>query len=511
MASVRHDRVELIRRRRPVLTRLVNRGRAGQGALRPSLRAPRWLIAAVVVGDTFAVAVALAASQVIWRTLQFPDVLLGPSGAALAWPVLLAARGSYTQTGLTARNQGKRLVGTAVLLVALFALVAAVLERTVPLSTVIVVAPLVVMISSAARRAAGWRLRQIRRRGIAVRRVLAVGAGEAISELVDQLARVTDHPMVVVGACTEGGTLTEDIPSAGMLGRAFDARRAAAGQTGDSAVDLVLTAAREFDADTVCVVGGSTFSGDRLKTLSWALHDNRVDLVTAPGLVDVASHRIEFDRAGVVTLLHVRAVPRTGLRRFGKAVFDRVVAALLLAVLAFPMIVLGGAIRLTSPGPALFRQARLGRDAQPFTMFKFRTMVVDAEARQDELLTANEHDGLMFKLQNDPRVTRLGRLLRRSSLDELPQLINVLRGEMSLVGPRPPLPGEVAQYTSAHYRRLLVRPGMTGLWQVSGRSTLNWDETVRLDLRYIDNWTLGTDIRMLWRTVSAVLKGTGAY
>lgn len=507
MTFVGHDQV--VAGREPALARVVTRVRSRRADAR-SLRTPLWLVVAVVVGDTFAVAMALAASHVIWPTLEFPEVLFGPAGAALAWPALLAARSCYTSVGLTARNNGKPLVGTAVLLVAIFALVAAVLERTVPLSTVVVIAPLVVVISLATRRAVLWRLRQIRRAGIAVRRVLAVGSGEAISELVDQLARVTDHPMIVVGACAEGGTLAADIPSAGAIDVHGGMTAADAGST-DSAVETVLAGVRHFGADTVCVVSSSVFSGDRLRELSWSLCDNDVDLITAPGLVDVASHRIDFDRAGVVTLLHVRSVPRKGFRRFGKALFDRVTAAVLLLVLAIPMLAVAACIRLTSPGPALFRQTRLGRDGRPFTMFKFRTMVVDAEAHREALLSANENDGLMFKMRNDPRVTAVGRLLRRTSLDELPQLINVLRGDMSLVGPRPPLPDEVSQYTAVHHRRLLVRPGITGLWQVSGRSTLNWDETVRLDLRYIDNWTLGTDIRMLWRTVSAVVRGTGAY
>jgi lipopolysaccharide/colanic/teichoic acid biosynthesis glycosyltransferase len=169
------------------------------------------------------------------------------------------------------------------------------------------------------------------------------------------------------------------------------------------------------------------------------------------------------------------------------------------------------AIRRTSTGPALYRQTRIGLGGRPFTMFKFRTMVANADALRGDLLDANENDGMMFKLRDDPRVTRIGRLLRRTSLDELPQLINVMLGQMSLVGPRPPLPCEVEDYGALEHRRLLVRPGMTGLWQVSGRSSLTWDETLRLDLRYIDNWTFGTDLRMLWRTVNVVIRGTGAY
>jgi exopolysaccharide biosynthesis polyprenyl glycosylphosphotransferase len=314
--------------------------------------------------------------------------------------------------------------------------------------------------------------------------------------------------MIVVGACTEGGALAEDIPVAGEIG--IDPG-SDAGLRGGPEVETVLDAVKRLEADAVCVVNTSVFAGDRLRALSWALLDRGIDLVTAPGLVDMASHRVEFDRAGIVTLLHLRSVPGGGPRRLAKAVFDRIAAALALVVLALPMLAIGAAIRATSSGPALYRQTRVGKAGRRFTMFKFRTMVVDADDLRNDLLGANENDGMMFKLRNDPRVTRIGKFLRRSSLDELPQLINVLLGHMSLVGPRPPLPDEVADYRALERRRLLVRPGMTGLWQVSGRSTLTWDETLRLDLRYVDNWTFGTDIRLLWQTVSVVVKGTGAY
>jgi len=475
---------------------------------RSRVRVPRWLVAAVVVGDTVAVLVALAASQFIFPTRHAPEVLFGPSGAALAWPVLLAARGCYTRAGMAA-SDGQQQIGRAVIaLVALFAVVSAVLEQNVAMTTVVVVAPLLFAISIGARRGVARRLRRLRRAGIAVRRVVAVGAGEAITELVDQLARVTDHPMVVVGACTEGGALAEDIP---VVGEVRIEPSDAESLRGGPAVDTVLDAAQRLEADTVCVVGASVFASDRLRALSWALRDRGVDLVTAPGLVDIASHRVKFDRAGIVTLLHLRSVPSGGPRRLAKVVVDRVVAATALVVLAAPMFAIGVAIRATSSGPALYRHTRIGIAGRPFTMFKFRTMVTNADDLRSDLLGANENDGMMFKLRNDPRVTRIGQLLRRSSLDELPQLINVVLGQMSLVGPRPPLPDEVAGYGALEHRRLLVRPGMTGLWQVSGRSTLNWDETLRLDLRYVDNWTFATDLRMLWRTVSVVVRGTGAY
>jgi exopolysaccharide biosynthesis polyprenyl glycosylphosphotransferase len=208
-------------------------------------------------------------------------------------------------------------------------------------------------------------------------------------------------------------------------------------------------------------------------------------------------------------LLHVEQPRFSGGRRIVKATFDRVVALTAIVLLAPVLIGIALAIRITTRGPALFRQQRIGRDGTPFTMYKFRSMVIDAEDLRDQL--DSERDGPMFKVRADPRVTGVGRWLRRYSLDELPQLFNVLNGSMSLVGPRPPLPGEVATYDGDVHRRLLVRPGVTGLWQVSGRADLSWDESVRLDLRYVDNWSLAADLLILWKTGRAVLQGSGAY
>ena len=168
-------------------------------------------------------------------------------------------------------------------------------------------------------------------------------------------------------------------------------------------------------------------------------------------------------------------------------------------------------VRMTSAGPAIFRQERVGRFGEPFQLYKFRTMVVDAELKKAALASQNDGNGLLFKVRSDPRVTRTGAWLRRWSLDELPQLLNVLKGDMSLVGPRPPLPDEVARYTDYVRRRLVVKPGITGLWQVSGRSDLPWEEAVRLDLRYVENWSLSLDLVILLRTLTAVCRGAGAY
>jgi lipopolysaccharide/colanic/teichoic acid biosynthesis glycosyltransferase len=175
------------------------------------------------------------------------------------------------------------------------------------------------------------------------------------------------------------------------------------------------------------------------------------------------------------------------------------------------LLAVAAAIKLTSPGPVLFHQERVGVNGQSFTMLKFRSMVVGADRNLESLRAENISDGVLFKMREDPRVTRVGRVLRRLSIDELPQLLNVLGGSMSLVGPRPPLPAEVARYDAPVHRRLLVKPGLTGLWQVSGRSDLPWDEAVRLDLRYVENWSLTMDLLILAKTVRAVLGSSGAY
>jgi lipopolysaccharide/colanic/teichoic acid biosynthesis glycosyltransferase len=175
------------------------------------------------------------------------------------------------------------------------------------------------------------------------------------------------------------------------------------------------------------------------------------------------------------------------------------------------MLAIAVAVKLSDKGPALFTQTRVGKDGRQFKIYKFRTMVVNAESLLSEIRDKNENDGVIFKIRQDPRITAIGAKLRKSSLDELPQLINVLRGDMSLVGPRPALPQEAAQYADHVRRRLVVKPGLTGMWQVNGRSELSWEETVRLDLRYVENWSFALDLQILWKTFSVIFRGAGAY
>ena len=340
-------------------------------------------------------------------------------------------------------------------------------------------------------------------RGRFLRRVVVVGYHRAVQDLVQQLRRERYHGMEVVGACLpepisarEGGHLLVrtqvDVPVFGLFHE-------------------VASAVKRADADTVIVLSCPEFDGTALRRLAWQLERAEVDLVVASALLDIGVDRTSIRLVDGLPMLQVGHARLRGARRALKAVFDFVMAGLGLLVLLPFLAVVAAVIRLNSPGPALFRQVRVGRDGREFRIYKFRTMYLDAEERLAELADQNEHDGLLFKMRNDPRVTRVGAFLRRYSIDELPQLINVLRGEMSLVGPRPPLPSEVALYPLDMRRRLAVRPGLTGLWQVSGRADLPWEEVVRLDVRYVESWSLSLDLVILLRTVTAVLRSAGAY
>lgn len=274
--------------------------------------------------------------------------------------------------------------------------------------------------------------------------------------------------------------------------------------------DSVLAAARTCGAHRVAVLSGG-IDAQKLRWISWQLEGTDTDLVVSPGLTEVGGRRLHIQRVAGLPLLHIDEPEFSGFRRMVKGAFDRVMAGLALIVLSPVLIGIALAVRLAGPGPVLFTQTRIGRNGRTFRMIKFRSMCLDAESRRAALIEHNESAGPLFKIRTDPRVTAVGRVLRRFSLDELPQLFNVITGSMSLVGPRPPLAEEVAQYRDDARRRLLVKPGLTGLWQISGRSDLSWDESVRLDLRYVENWSLALDMVVLWKTARAVVGAHGAY
>jgi len=347
----------------------------------------------------------------------------------------------------------------------------------------------------------GWMLRYVGRRilhrrrfdGRCQMRTLLVGDPLTVKRLQAQLEREPYHGYEVVGVC---------LP-------AFERRDMAGIPTVLGAIADIPQVVVEKGIDAV-VVGAGQLLGDSLRRLSWAIGRTRAELVVAPGIEDVLEPRLRVRPTAGLSLLHVQtANPR--IRLAAKSVLDRILAGVLLLIATPLLAVAAIAIRLDDHGPAFFRQTRIGEGGAPFTMWKLRSMYIDAEERRLALLAETDRDGLMFKMRRDPLITRVGRTLRRLSLDELPQLLNVVKGEMSLVGPRPPLPSEVESYHDAVTRRLLVRPGVTSLWQVSGRADLSWEESIHLDLRYVDNWSFAMDAQILWRTARAVFGGKGAY
>jgi exopolysaccharide biosynthesis polyprenyl glycosylphosphotransferase len=264
-------------------------------------------------------------------------------------------------------------------------------------------------------------------------------------------------------------------------------------------------------ADTVAVTSSGVLGREGLRQLAWQLEGSDIGLLLTPELTDVAGPRINVRPLGALSLLQVTEPKFSGASRILKGATDRVVAALALFLLSPLLLIVAILVKLDSRGPVFFRQTRVGISGAPFSLVKFRSMVPTAEELLIDLTDQNESSGVLFKIRRDPRITRVGRILRRMSLDELPQLWNVLTGDMSIVGPRPPLPSEVELYAADARRRLLVKPGLTGLWQVSGRADLSWEESVRLDLYYVENWSFVMDLMIIVRTVGAVIAGRGAY
>jgi exopolysaccharide biosynthesis polyprenyl glycosylphosphotransferase len=325
-------------------------------------------------------------------------------------------------------------------------------------------------------------------------RAVLVGTGAVLPEVVGRLEQGQHRRFRVRGACIAGGG-TPALPGVDIV----------------RGVELCAELVRRCAADTVVLVPDAVIPADEVLRLRWALEEAGVRIFVWTGLSTAPVGRTALDVTDDLALLHLRPPRRLGTSYAVKRVADRLVAALALIVLSPVLLALAVAIRLDSPGPAFFRQRRVGRDDTTFTIWKLRTMSCDAEQALAGLVDHNEASGPLFKVHADPRVTRLGRLLRRTSLDELTQLINVVLGHMSLVGPRPALPNEVDRYPSAVRHRLVVAPGITGLWQVSGRSDLSWEEAVRLDQEYVDSWSIGLDLRIIVRTLRAVVRGTGAY
>lgn len=348
-----------------------------------------------------------------------------------------------------------------------------------------------------------WR-RQLQKRraarGDCMHRAIAVGYELGAATLFRTLQANPRHGLDLVGIClpkahaaASGGSIADcPLPVLGDF-------------------DDVVSAVERTGADVVVVLACPELDGIALRRLAWALEKTDTELLVAPALLDVAGPRVTVRPVADLPLLHVEHTELTHWRRMLKAGFDRAGAALGLLLLLPVMLAIAAAVKLTDRGPVFFRQERIGYDGNAFSMLKFRSMHVGAEDRLERMLEKSDTKSVLFKMHDDPRVTAVGRFIRRYSLDELPQLVNVLLGHMSLVGPRPPLPREVAQYERDVHRRFAVRPGITGLWQVSGRSDLAWEEAVRLDIRYVERWSLLLDLLIICRTFGAVLRKSGAY
>ncbi|OKJ10077.1 glycosyl transferase [Streptomyces sp. CB00316] len=446
----------------------------------------------------------LALAGPAWLLLHLgeqPRPWLAATVAGLLWTGLRGARGRYADPVRAEPGGAFGALGDWLVLLGVLAVLhAAVGGSVAPATAVVALAPglLVATTVEGLRR---WP--RTGRRGRGVRKVLLVGETAGLDRAAGLLNSRTDHAYQLVAAIPVGPGRPgfENMPVPGRL----------TSRPADDDVTTVLGGAYAHDADLVLVAPGPQLTGDRLRRLGWGLHDAGIALCVVSELSGIAAGRVRPVTAAGLTLLHIAPPLRGGPQGILKAVLDRGGALFGLLVLSPLLLAVALSVRLSSRGPVFHRQVRQGLHNRPFTMWKFRTMVADAEARKEQLTEANEVDGPLFKMRQDPRVTPVGRTLRRTSIDELPQLFNVLLGQMSLVGPRPPLPEEASRYDEREGRRLAVKPGLTGLWQVSGRSDLSWQETVSLDLWYVDNWSVATDMGLLARTVRAVTDGRGAY
>jgi exopolysaccharide biosynthesis polyprenyl glycosylphosphotransferase len=419
-------------------------------------------------------------------SLALPVLWLGALWLAGAYDVRFIGIGS---------DEFRKIMNSGVSITAVVAIFSYAVNTEVSRGYLLAALPCVTLFSLVARYAMRKRLHRVRTSGRCMHSVVAVGHESAVAGLITELRRDPYHGLTVVATCLAQSSKFADVAGVPVCG----------------GLDDVTDAVRSFDANTVAVLACPEMDGIKLRSLAWELEKTGTDLCVSPALLDVAGPRTTIRPTAGLTLLHVDHPELAGARLVLKGLFDRCAAAGILILLAPLFAVISAAIWFSDRGPVLFTQVRVGKDGRTFKIYKFRTMVVDAEQRRMHLLVRNEMDGVLFKLRRDPRVTAVGAHLRRWSIDELPQLVNVVLGDMSLVGPRPALPDETAKYAEHVRRRLVVKPGLTGLWQVNGRSDLSWDESVRLDLRYVENWSFVLDIQIMWKTISALLRGLGAY
>lgn len=459
------------------------------------------------VSDLFVLLIVVFGTQLVWfgagnvavavradHRLSDISYWYFSAGLVAAWMWVLALIDSRSTRVIGTGMTEYRLVADAsIRLFGIIAIIAFLLKVDVARGFLLISLPVGVVALVAERWF--WRqwLNRRRLRGEFSARVLLVGSEQSVTQIARELERTPAAGYRVVGACVPSGRIASAIPG-----------------TEIPVMGTVSTIARALavtGADTVAVTSTDDLPPDKVKEISWSLEAGRQHLVLAPSIVDIAGPRLHARPVAGLPLIHVETPRFTGGQLFVKRLLDLVAATVGVIVTSPILALLAIAIRLSSPGPALFRQTRVGLRGNEFTMLKFRSMVVNAEDLLADLTEQNRDAGneVLFKMSNDPRVTPIGRIMRKFSLDELPQLFNVIAGSMSLVGPRPPLPTEVEQYADHVHRRFLAKPGITGAWQVSGRSALSWEDSVRLDLSYVENWTLLGDLIIILKTAKAVV------
>jgi exopolysaccharide biosynthesis polyprenyl glycosylphosphotransferase len=478
---------------------------------------PNWYAARVNRSDLSIVVAAVISGQLI----RFGTDLSRPIGAIecpaivvsvlliLAWcAALRVAQASDPRVLGSGANEYARVLRACFGLFGAWAIVDLVLNLSVARGFVAIILPLGTTALLASRWL--WRRRIVhgRARGRFLRPMVVVGSVASAAPLINRLTKNPALGYRVVGLCVPVNDARPHRDAiAEHIGRhGIDAKVPVMVGLGEAA-----NAIAEYGANTVALTSTEILGHAAMRELSWQLEGKNVDMLVAPGLLDVAGPRITVRPEAGLPLLHVDKPRYQGATKLLKTTFDKVAATLLIVMLAPVMVACAIAIKLDSRGPIFYRAERMGVNNEPFLMWKFRSMVQNADTLRAGLADQNDGNAVLFKMRDDPRVTRVGRFLRRYSLDELPQLFNVIDGSMSLVGPRPPLRDEVESYDATVVRRMLVRPGMTGLWQVSGRSDLTWEDSVQLDLSYVENWSLAADLVILWRTARAVISSNGAY
>ncbi len=464
----------------------------------------------VVAGDVAAVLLSTVTAYLV----RFGHVDTGPlsdvlmlAGLPAVWFAALFANRAYESRFLgLGSEEYDRVVRASVFTLAVVATTSWAFQLDIARGYVLLSVPAGTLLLLVLRYLVRQRLHAERGQGLHMQSVVVAGHHEGVVAMVRQMSSASYHGMRVAGVCLPAaGSVPPAVRETSLQGLA------ALGVPVLGDLDDTAAVALREGVDAVAVLPTPEVDGAFLRRLGWALEETHAALYLAPAVTEVVGPRVAIRPVCGLPLLHLERPELTGARRVAKGTVDRAGAAAALLLLAPVLVGIALAVRLDSRGPVLFRQERVGLEGRSFTMLKFRSMVVDAEARLQALAGSSEGNAVLFKMRHDPRVTRVGAVLRRLSLDELPQLLNVLRGDMSLVGPRPPLAREVAVYGDDARRKLIVKPGLTGLWQINGRSDLDWDESLRLDLRYVENWSFAYDFMIMWKTVGAVLRSRGAY